>query len=54
MTNMSYCRHENTANDLQDVVDRWNDFDPDDATPYEIDGRRRIVELAREIAEMEA
>ena len=32
MGNMSYCRHQNTLADLQDVWDKWYHFDKDDAT----------------------
>lgn len=53
MANMSYCRHENTARDLQDVVDRWEDTDEEGLDQYEKAGRKRIVKLAREILEME-
>lgn len=49
MSNMSYCRHENTAGDLADVVEQWEDFIPEDSNDYERAGRARIVELAREI-----
>jgi hypothetical protein len=52
MSNMSYCRHENTANDLADVVECWEDFDSATANQFELSGRKRIIELAREIVEM--
>jgi hypothetical protein len=51
MSNMSYCRHENTANDLADVVENWVD-DPSELNEYELRGRRRIIELAQEIVVM--
>lgn len=50
MGNMSYCRFENTANDLQDCVDHWGDKLESD---YEIHARKRIAKLAKEIYEME-
>lgn len=48
MGNMSYCRFENTANDLQDC---WENFDDDLSNYYEIRGRKRIIKLACQIAE---
>lgn len=53
MGNMSYCRHENTANDLQNVVENWHDYDETTANSYERRGRERIINLAREILELE-
>ncbi len=49
MTSMTYCRHENTAADMAQVWDLWEDFDPDGANDYEKRGRRRIIELVREM-----
>ncbi len=51
MSNMSYCRHENTASDLRDVVEKWWDFENESS--YEIKARKEIIELARELLEME-
>lgn len=51
MTSMSYCRHENTADDLAIVVEMWVD-DPSDLNVYEREGRERIIELAHEIVAM--
>lgn len=51
MANMSYCRHENTARDLQDVWDGWEDVDPAALSEYEKRGRERIVGLVREMHE---
>ena len=48
--NMSYCRHENTADDLEDVWDKWYDWDEEDASNYEKNGRRKIVRIVREMA----
>lgn len=28
MSNMSYCRHENTLRDLLEVIEQWDNFDP--------------------------
>ncbi len=52
MSSMTYCRHENTANDLAQVVNLWDDFDPEYADEHETRGRARIIELAHEIIEM--
>jgi hypothetical protein len=49
MGNMSYCRFENTADDLDDC---WEHFDnADDLSHSEAKARRRIIQLACEIAE---
>jgi len=54
MPNMSYCRYENTALDMQDVVDTLYDSDVDeDLSDYEQRGLRTILELAKEIVGME-
>jgi len=52
MPSMSYCRHENTANDMQQVVDQWDNFNPEDASDYEIEGRENVIALAREIVDL--
>jgi len=52
MGNMSYCRFENTSSDLQDCVDNW-ELDDKEASDYEKKGKKRIVELAKKIVEME-
>lgn len=49
MGNMSYCRNENTAGDLEDVWDNWDD----ELNDYEQEGRDRIIELARAIVRRE-
>lgn len=47
MSNMSYVRHENTANDLSDVCSQWNDYDDiEEFSEYELKGRRQILKLA--------
>ena len=51
MTNMDYCKFENTARDLSQCLDNWTL--EEDATDYEKDGKERIIELAREIVRME-
>jgi len=52
MGNMSYCRFENTSKDLEDCINNW-DLDEKEASDYEISAKKRIIELAREILEME-
>lgn len=49
MPNMSYCRFENTASDLQDCFDNWEDKELND---YETRARIDIYELAQEIVMM--
>lgn len=47
---MSYCRYENTANELQDVVNAIHESDcNEDLTRYEQDGLEIILDLAYEI-----
>ena len=52
MPNMSYCRFENTANDLQDCVDHWDDT-PDEelSSDHERRGKKRLLALVKQIAE---
>ena len=53
MSNMSYCRHENTSNDLFDVVENWVDIPMESLSKTEQAARKRIISLARKILEME-
>ena len=53
MANMSYCRFENTARDLQDCVYALDDSDVEDLSSYEINGLRDLLGLAKEIVNME-
>ena len=54
MANMSYCRYENTARDLSDVVNALHDSDCDEAlSTYEVRGLNEILDLANEIIGME-
>jgi hypothetical protein len=55
MANMTYCMAENTANDLQDVVNRLVEEGTawiEDMNEYEVRGLRDIVQLAHQIVEM--
>lgn len=51
MANMSYCRFENTAKDMQDCVYNWNEAkeDGEELSSYEKRGKETIVALAKEI-----
>jgi len=54
MANMSYCRYENTARDLSDVVNALYDSDCDETLgTYEKRGLIEILDLANEIVGME-
>lgn len=46
MSNMGYCRFENTAHDLADCYDHWDD---EDISEYEIKAKARIFRLAQKI-----
>tara|TARA_B100001287_G_scaffold119509_1_gene100669 strand:- start:1728 stop:1919 length:192 start_codon:yes stop_codon:yes gene_type:complete len=51
MGNMSYCRFENTARDLQDCVSAINRGEIVELNEYEVEGLRNILELCKEILE---
>ena len=54
MSNMSYCRYENTAKDLQEVINTLYDSNCDETlSKYEQDGLLTILDLASEIIGME-
>lgn len=53
MGNMSYCRFENTARDLQDCVEAIYNGDVYDFNEYELDGFKKLIRLAEELASME-
>jgi len=50
MSNMSYCRHENTSHDLHDVLAQWDDWaeqnEAGGESDYESRARRHIMEQA--------
>ncbi|NBW21157.1 MAG: hypothetical protein EBR82_75665 [Caulobacteraceae bacterium] len=55
MANMTYCMCENTANDLQAVVDRLAEEGTawiDEMNEFEVRGLRDIVQLAHAIVEL--
>jgi hypothetical protein len=47
MSNMEHCRFENTAHDLADCYDHWDD----DLSEFEEKARKRILRLARKIVD---
>jgi hypothetical protein len=49
MANMSYCRFQNTANDLRDCIEHIGDFIDKD----EHNARKRIVEMCKAIVAAE-
>jgi hypothetical protein len=51
MGNMSYCRHINTKGDLEDVEERWYEFDTDDTNRDEMLARLNLVKLIHEMAQ---
>ena len=51
MGNMSYCRFENTANDLQDCVNAIRRGEYNELNDYEVEGLQEILFLAQEIVD---
>ena len=49
MSNMSYCRFENTANDLDDCFEHWDD--DEELTEEEKRGKEKILDLCRDIVD---
>ncbi len=47
MSNMAYCRYENTVHDLQDCYDHIHD---DDLSPDEQLARKRLAAICADIA----
>lgn len=55
MPNMSYCRFENTARDLKDCTRAiQNNEIYELSSDYEVDGLAKLLELSKEIVQMEA
>jgi hypothetical protein len=46
---MSYCRFENTANDLRDCVEAINNGETQDLSSYEISGLANLLEYCEQI-----
>jgi len=53
MGNMSYCRFENTANDLADCVNAIRRGQTEDLNQYEVQGLRRLLNLCNDIIDDE-
>ena len=53
MSNMSYCRFENTTSDMEDCVEQLRDRTLDDLNEYEIASLRSFLSLAKEIVDNE-
>jgi hypothetical protein len=53
MPNMSYCRFENTAKDMQDCVYAIEERDVYEFSSYELRGFKQVLELAQEILDLE-
>ena len=53
MANMSYCRFENTARDLQDCVNAIDRGETEDLNNYEKSGLADILNLAEYIVDMQ-
>jgi len=54
MSNMSYCRFQNTALDFADCLANLRTLDPDEHHPNnaaELDSRRRLIEGAADMLE---
>lgn len=47
MGNLSYCRFENTAKDLRDCLEHFDE----DLEGYEFKARNKIVQLAKQIVD---
>ena len=50
MSNMSYCRFENTSNDLVDCAEHIGE-NIEDMSKYEFEAMVALIETAKEIAE---
>ena len=48
MVSMGYCRHENTAIELAQVWDMWEDYDPG-TNEWEDRGRAAIIRMVHEM-----
>ncbi len=53
MSNMSYCRFENTTSDMEDCVEQLRDRTLDDLNEYEIASLGSFLSLAKEIVDNE-
>lgn len=53
MPNMSYCRFENTVNDMQDCLNAIEDNECNSLSEYEIKALQHFLELGRVIVDHE-
>lgn len=53
MPNMSYCRFENTVNDMQDCLNAIEDREVNDLSEYEIKALNHFLELGKVIVDYE-
>ncbi len=53
MPNMSYCRFENTVNDMRDCIYAIEDGDTSELSRSEIRALEEFLDLAREITNLE-
>ena len=49
MSNMSYCRFENTANDLEDCIEAIENEEINDLGVFEVQGLERLLYQAKVI-----
>ena len=53
MPNMSYCRFENTVNDMNDCLNAIEDREVNDLSDYELRALKEFLELGKAIVENE-
>ena len=53
MPNMSYCRFENTVNDMQDCLNAIEDREVNDLSDYELQALKDFLELGQAIVDNE-
>ena len=51
MSNMSYCRFENTLADLRDCLDNLDQFDSGELSKFEARSAHQLIKLAKQIAD---
>jgi hypothetical protein len=49
MPSMTYCRHENTLADLEQVWELWEEWTAEGSNGYEQRARHRLIRLVREM-----
>ena len=50
---MSYCRFENTTNDMVDCINAIEDNECDDLSNYEVRALEEFLDLAKDIVKLE-